>query len=217
MWPIFANDASSNGLLSLTSLSHTLPISIERLSIIAHYPSVAIRAAWSGLQSVLVHRMRWAYHHLFQSYELRPYKRTICSRDTLFAAKITKRKRNPKYYIDFLDYVPKIICKRREYGRGKVIGVRQVTSLHWQLNRQSSLPVGSRLFPAPVRATMASSAVMIVFLFIKPPKRKKIVLYEIISREDSQEITCDMRNHAIANISGSQIHQAKNDRHNQCV
>ena len=44
-----------------------------------------------------------------------------------------------------------------------------------------------------------------------------IVLYEIISREDSREITCDMRNHTIANISGSHIHQAKNDRHNQCV
>ena len=49
------------------------------------------------------------------------------------------------------------------------------------------------------------------------PKRKKIVLYEIISGEDSQEITCDMRNHTIANISGFHIHQAKNDRHNQCV
>jgi len=88
MWPAnFANDASSNGLLSLTSLSHTLPISNERLSIIAHYPSVAIRAAWSGLQSVLVHRMRWASHHLFRSYELQPYKWPICSRDTLIGYK----------------------------------------------------------------------------------------------------------------------------------
>ena len=62
-----------------------------------------------------------------------------------------------------------------------------------------------------------SSFSLLLILIEKPPKGKKIVLYEIISREDSQEITCDMRNHTIANISGSHIHQAKNDRHNQCV
>ena len=30
---------------------------------------------------------------------------------------IVKRKRNPKFYSDFLDYVPKIIYKLREHGR----------------------------------------------------------------------------------------------------
>ena len=40
--------------------------------------------------------MQWAYHHLFRSYELRPYKRPICSRDTLYDCKVTK---------DYLDYM----------------------------------------------------------------------------------------------------------------
>ena len=37
-----------------------------------HYPSVSIRAAQSGLQSVPAYRMRWVCHHLFRSYDRNP-------------------------------------------------------------------------------------------------------------------------------------------------
>ena len=37
-----------------------------------HYPSVSIRAAQSGLQSVPAYRMRWGCHHLFRSYDGNP-------------------------------------------------------------------------------------------------------------------------------------------------
>ena len=37
-----------------------------------YYPSVSIRAAQSGLQSVPAYRMRWGCHHLFRSYDGNP-------------------------------------------------------------------------------------------------------------------------------------------------
>ena len=37
-----------------------------------HYPSVSIRAAQSGWQSVPAYRMRWVCHHLFRSYDRNP-------------------------------------------------------------------------------------------------------------------------------------------------
>ena len=56
-----------------------------------YYPSVSIRAAQSGLQSVPAYRMRWVCHHLFRSYDRNPSNIAksdfILSQDTRFACK----------------------------------------------------------------------------------------------------------------------------------
>ena len=64
----FANDASS--VVHLRSPPCYLPRKVfTSLSIIVHYLSVSLKAASSGLLPEPALRARWAYHHLFRSYE----------------------------------------------------------------------------------------------------------------------------------------------------
>ncbi|MBR1433699.1 MAG: hypothetical protein IJ584_01150, partial [Bacteroidales bacterium] len=54
---------------------------------------VSLSAAQSGLQTAPARRMRWTYHHLFQSSEAIPSRghlNKISSRDTLYCRKYTK-------------------------------------------------------------------------------------------------------------------------------
>ena len=65
----FANDASS--MVHLRSPPHYSPCKVfTSLSMIVHYLSVSLKAASSGLLPEPALRVRWACHHLYESYEL---------------------------------------------------------------------------------------------------------------------------------------------------
>ena len=92
----FANDASS--MVQFRSSPWHIPCHpYGRLSIVVHYPSVSIRAAQSGLQSVPAYRMQWGCHHLFRSYDGNPsnianIRLHSVSGHTIFSAKVDKKK-----------------------------------------------------------------------------------------------------------------------------
>ena len=81
-----------------------------------HYPSVSIRAAQSGLQSVPAYRMRWGCHHLFRSYDGNPsnianIRLHSVSGHTILSAKIQNIPDSPNVFAQNVPDSPNVFAQ----------------------------------------------------------------------------------------------------------